>query len=144
MDERKRELMRDLDSYLSTRRRRQPSDDDSFYSFKKKKKVEVVEDPVPVDDEMEDEYEEEGPGFFKSLWYSIVGESEHKDETDELKEEVKDVKQEDVHHKEDVQALARISLEILRHTPGKWLKDFKQTDDFSKFKDILRRHEVIK
>ncbi len=143
MDERKRELMRDLDSYLTVRLRKRKNDEDSFYSFKKKK-VEVVDDTLPQVETLDDEYEEKGPGFWKSFWYGIVGEPENKDVTEELKEEVKDVKQEEVHVKEDVCALAKISLEMLRQTPNKWLKEFKQTEDFAKYKEILRRHDVIK
>lgn len=149
MDERKRELMNDLDSYLSSRLKKRSADDDDFYSFKKKK-VETVESAessvVEVQGEnLVEEYTDEGPGFFKSLWTSLVGERDSDaDAKKELKEEVLEVKQEESHVKQDIHDLAQISLEILRNTPKDWVKDFKETSKFAQFKDILRRHQVIK
>ena len=44
----------------------------------------------------------------------------------------------------DLKELARISLAVMKRMPGDMISEFKQTSDYDAFKDILRRHKLIK
>lgn len=47
-------------------------------------------------------------------------------------------------YKTDMKELCRIMLDMAKKLPDDELKEFKSSDDFSKMKGILRKHQVIK
>ncbi|MBS3175845.1 hypothetical protein J4457_01270 [Candidatus Woesearchaeota archaeon] len=49
-----------------------------------------------------------------------------------------------VHADNDIRELARISANILRLLPPEKLEDFKAGQDFNKYKELLKKHHIIK
>jgi len=45
---------------------------------------------------------------------------------------------------EDMKEVARIALTVLRKMPPELVKEFKSTPDYEKFKELLRKHNMIK
>src|SRR3989344_4786316 len=45
---------------------------------------------------------------------------------------------------EDMKEVAKIALGVIRQLPDEELRKFKQSSDFEKLKEILKKHELIK
>ncbi len=44
----------------------------------------------------------------------------------------------------DLKELARISLAVMKKMPGDLVHEFKQSADYDRFKELLRKHQLIK
>ncbi|MFQ5620777.1 MAG: hypothetical protein ACE5FT_02965 [Candidatus Nanoarchaeia archaeon] len=164
MDQRRDELHLDIDNYIHQRRKMDPAKKEKgttdlevyhdenkkpgllkrfFGWFKKKPEEPIPEEPVPEQPVFQHGEIEEVPnkpqrkGLLKRLLSLFVKEEEIIEELPETMEEVADAK-------EDLKVLAKLFLSTLEQLPPEELKKFKQTDEFKNFKDILRRHNVIK
>ena len=125
----RRELDSDLDSYLSKRRK---SIQLMAEEVRMSPEIEIEEEPKRSwlsrwlgwgDDEVVEEVREEKPDFDEVSVRSMV-------DSEQLKTDLKEV--------------ARISLAAFKDLPPDRLTGFKASPDFEKFKDILRRNNIIK
>lgn len=131
----RKELERDLEDYLARRRRHE-----------KKCKVEKMED-VRMPPEVET-YNDENPKHPWLAW--LFGHDEEKpaakepvpeQEFDETAiKQMVDVEQ----LRNDLREVARFSLAYFKDLPHDKLEKLKASPEFEKFKDVLRRHGVIK
>jgi len=95
--------------------------------------------PMAEDYEMEDEYVEEAA---KDGWFSrLMGKVFVKSREEEEIEDVNDLVAEDM---QDIKEIAEISTKVMKLLPADKLKEFKHGPDFEKFKEILRKRELIK
>ncbi|HSU72605.1 MAG TPA: hypothetical protein VLJ21_02035 [Candidatus Binatia bacterium] len=138
-DDRRKQLRRDMDSYLSQRKKggwslfkkSEPALHPTVQPYKKEEpKVEQLQP-------MEQEYESQSKkGWFSGFMNKLFGE-----ETQEMPvEESMPVSDTSA----DLKELARIALQVMKQMPGDQIRDFKETPDYEKFKNILRKHKLIK
>lgn len=165
-DERRSQLHGDIEDYLHQRHKKSPPEQPgkemkfsmetyentvqkpSFWSKVKgwfthkpikEEDLPPLEQEEPVFKEGEPEpMSEEKRGFFKQLMAFFV-------KQEQILEEVQEAPPEKVEEaKEDLRELAKLFLKTLERLPDDELKEFKETPEFIKFKDILRKHKVIK
>ncbi|MBI4139561.1 hypothetical protein HY483_01220 [Candidatus Woesearchaeota archaeon] len=163
MDERRTEVSRELDSYLSQRKsgggwkgwfstsNEQPQ---GRLNIKGSQMVQQVQEAVVQQTEQEpqavqlsetqesQEYKEASQK--KTFLHKIFG-GLRKNPSKEEAEKVEDmvVKQE-TDAAQDIQELARITLRVLKHLPDEELAEYKSSEDFDRMKDLLRKHKIIK
>ncbi|MEM4282367.1 MAG: hypothetical protein QXU88_02485 [Candidatus Woesearchaeota archaeon] len=77
------------------------------------------------------EYESEKKGFFEKLLERLG-----------LKRKEPEIISEPPN--QDIKELARICFSVVKKLPPEELKGFKESEDFAKFKEILKRHNLIK
>lgn len=138
-DDRRKQLRRDMDSYISSRKK------ESWSMFKKepqpilhptvhpyKKEEPKVEQAQP----MEQEYDAQKKGWFSGFMNKLFGEEQ----------EVIETPVQPVSHDAaaDLKEIARISLGVMKQLSGDQIHEFKETSDYEKFKTILRKHNLIK
>lgn len=64
---------------------------------------------------------------------------------DEVKVVLSEEKKETISKlKEDLKEISKITLKVLKNLPKEKIDSFKNTEDFDKFKTILRKHDMIK
>jgi len=148
---RKTELNRDLSSYIASKRKssfslkgiftgsQQSENTASMHPEVKPYESKEEEKEVPsMDDEaveeLEEEYAEESKGFFSKLKGLFKPEKEPEDSEEDVEELANP----------ELKELARITLTVLKKLPGQELREFKNSEDFAKFKDILARNNLIK
>jgi hypothetical protein len=146
-DVRQKEISRDIDSYISSKRK-----GSGLFGMFSKKEDEVVMthphvkpyddtpvDTAPIAEEMPvqaDEMPVEEKGDKKG-WFSRF----FKDEDQPVQEMVAEqVPSDDA----DLREVARITLGFMRMTDAAALAQIKSSPDFDKFKEILRRRNIIK
>lgn len=89
--------------------------------------------------EIEEEYKEE---VQKKDWISsIIDRIFVKTREEEEFEEVSDELAED---EQDMKSIAEISTNVMKMLPPEKLKEFKQSEEFHKFKEILKKRDLIK
>ena len=145
MEERQKEITRDLDSYISAKRKGsglfglfgKKSDDGevAMHPYVKPyddEPVATVTETKPVETPVDDAPQAEKKGFF-SRWFGS-------EEPQEIQEPVADAPADDA----DLREVARIALGFLRQTDQAALAKIKSSPDFEKFKEILRRRHIIK
>ena len=139
----RRELDRDLESYLAARRRKS-FDLKGFFRGLMPKPSEKVEMPTQVE-----VYEEEAPtptpspiveqkqeaGFLARLFAKDVAKKE---------EEITHAKIEAEEAITDMKEIAKVSLMIIKQLPDETLHTFKQSTEFARLKEILKKHGLIK
>lgn len=166
MDFRRSELNRDIGNYISSRRKNkfkigtffksaQKKDDAELhpevrpYSHKEPmtSEQELVEPMIETDaDEItEEEFdaaqeeiqaelnEHKKVGFFQRMF----GNKKEEQEAEEL----------DAFESEpdpDLKEISKITLDVLKKLDGDDLREFKESEDFARFKDILKRNNLIK
>jgi len=138
---RRKEVAKDLDSYLDARHRGyQPRS-----SVRMTNETTVVEqEPAPVPQQETSE-----PVSKKRTWLSSVMEKVFKPEessgveskvvpnTSYAVPSADDTRQ-------DMRDVATIALAVIKQLPERTLREFKESSDFDRFKTILRRHNIIK
>lgn len=135
MDDRNKQLHRDMDSYLSRRKRDswsghvgQPVLHPIVHPYKKEEPMEQAKSP------MEQEYEKKG--WFSGFMNKLFGEDTETTET------VSTVTTTDT--STDLKELARISISVMKKMPGDLVREFKESPDYEAFKSILRKHNLGK
>jgi hypothetical protein len=146
-DERRRQLRREMDSYMSQR-----SKSESWGLFKgkpepalhptvhpyKKEGPKVEQAPT----QMEAEYDQSKKGWFSGFMGKLFGEEAASDvPADHVQSSIGPSHAETTN---DLKEIARISLHVMKQMPGDAIRDFKTTADYEKFKDILRKHKLIR
>ena len=129
----RKEIDRDLEAYLASRRQ--------------KRKMAEPKEEIKMSPEIET-YDDEKP---KRSWLAwLFGHEEDKQpvqeilpekEFDEL--EVKKVVEVE-HLRNDLKEVSRFALEYFKDLPAEKLQKLKESPEFEKFKEILRRHGIIK
>ncbi|MEK6849865.1 MAG: hypothetical protein AABY01_04845 [Nanoarchaeota archaeon] len=137
MDERRKQLKKDMESYISTRRK-------SDWSFTKPFHPTIQEyKPKQEESAVENTEVTEKKGWFSKVSSKIFGEA-----ADEATEDVpaaqvhSQISSSETHT--DLKELARISLGVMKQMPGEQIHEFKQSPDYDKFKTILKKHNLIK
>ncbi len=134
MDERRRQLRRDMDSYLSQRRKSdwsffKPTLHPTVRPYKNKEADTVVSEMID---------EQPKKGWFSGMVDKLFGAEEAPEDVSEVQSQVSST------DATDLKEIARISIIVMKQLPGDAIHDFKQTPDYDKFKDILRKHQLIK
>ena len=139
---RREELEEDLSDYISARKRKKINFKKIFAfsaemrPYKEEKlemTVKAVENSTAAA-KLEKEYESEKAGWFGGLLASI-GLKKKEAPKEEFVEEPMI---------EDLRSMAKISMMVMRNLPQPVLADFKETPEFIKFKEILKKHNLIK
>ena len=139
---RREELDDDLSDYISARKRKKINFKKIFAfsaemrPYKEEKlemTVKAVENSTAAA-KLEKEYESEKAGWFGGLLASI-GLKKKEAPKEEFVEEPMI---------EDLRSMAKISMMVMRNLPQPVLADFKETPEFIKFKEILKKHNLIK
>ena len=153
MEERRRQLRREMDNYLTGRRRKEGG---GWFSQKpqplhpaiqpyKKEQQQVQEDdsqPQGPQGPMESEYEKSNKGWFSGFVGKLFGSEESPDVSQgEVSAQLAPTPEETLN---DLKEVSRISLHVMRQMPGDAISEFKSTPDYERFKDILRKHKLIK
>ncbi len=146
MTSKKDAFNRDLKDYLSSRKR--SSSFGEILKFKSKPKMEHVTEAGHSEDEtvsefIEEEYEQK-KGFFKRLFSDIFKDTKKKDSFEEAEEDKVKQTLEKEEVLKDMKELARISLSVIKQLPPEIIHDFRNSEDFSKLKEILKKHGLIK
>jgi hypothetical protein len=139
MEERRKQLKRDMDSYLTQRRK---SDGWGFFTKKPEHQLHPTihtykkEEPAMPDTAPEAKSKK---GWFSSAVDKMFGAEDVAEDAplEQVQSQVADASA-------DLKELARISLGVMKRMPGDMISEFKQTPDYDAFKDILRRHKLIK
>lgn len=116
---RREDLYKELEHDISRRKR-------SEGAFFKPKKVQKME----YDQDIKEVVEEKRGGFFSKLFGSSKIE-----EMPEIKVDAS---------AEDLKEIAKITLKALKMLPPEQITAFKNTEDYSKLKEILKKHNMIK
>ncbi|MBI5065291.1 hypothetical protein HZA97_03560 [Candidatus Woesearchaeota archaeon] len=130
----KTDFDKDLDEYLSERSRKQ-----FFFNMVqtfKSKKPEVKLSPDVETYEAANAVKEEKTskqGFFSRLFSST-----------ESKEFVELPHQDVQPTKDELKFVAQVALNKIKRMPSEELEVFKGSEEFQKFKEVLKRHELIK
>lgn len=128
----KTDFDKDLDEYLSERSRKQ-----FFFNMVqtfKSKKPEVKLSPDVETYEAANAVKEDKPqkqGFFSRLF------SAENKEFVELHQDVQPTK-------DELKFVAQVALNKIKKMPSEELEVFKVSEEFQKFKEVLKRHELIK
>ena len=153
MDDRRRQIRRDIDRYLTDRRKTggwfksQPKPQSPLHptiqTYKNTMNTDNTEEQKEEKPpgEMETDYETAKKGWLSSMVDKLFGAEASEVNQDELALQTAPSLLETT---DDLKEIARISLHVLRQMEGDQIKDFKQTPDYEKFKDILRKHNLIK
>lgn len=140
---RREELDDDLSNYISARKRKKfnfrkifafSAEMKPYKEEKLEMTVKAVEDSNAAA-KLEKEYEAEKAGWFGGLLASI-GLKKKAAPKEEFPAEDPMV--------EDLRSMAKISMMVMRNLPQPVLADFKETPEFIKFKEILKKHSLIK
>jgi hypothetical protein len=147
--ERKRALRREMDSYLTQRRKSsgwgmaQESPLHPTVQPYKEQQMHVEEAPEQVEEE-HSEVQESSKGWFGRMVEKLFGD----DEVDELMQEDAQAEAEYVptheETQEDLKTIATISLNVMKTMPGNHIKNFKDSGDYEVFKNLLKKHKLIK
>lgn len=131
---RKKELAKDLDMYLSQRRQQDApvvaSQPKPYDTQPEETSVDVVEDDL--------EYAPK-KSWFSNVMERLFGPEEEATLHEEPEEDVPEGDP-----RQDLREVASIALLVIKQLPNKTLEEFKESRDFVKFKEILRRHKIIK
>ncbi len=128
----KTDFDKDLDEYLSERSRKQ-----FFFNMVqtfKSKRPEVKLSPDVETYDAANAVKEEKPqkqGFFSRLF------STENKEFVEIHQEVQPTK-------DELKFVAQVALNKIKKMPSEELEVFKVSEEFQKFKEVLKRHELIK
>ena len=143
-DVRQKEITKDLDRYISSKRKgglfgmfgKSESDDEvAMHPYVKTYDDEpaaVTPSPEPVAAAAAEEETPQPKKGFLSRWF---GEAEPEVEAAPVQAPAEDA---------DLREVARIALAFLRQTDADALARIKSSPDFEKFKEILRRRNIIK
>ena len=132
------DISRELDTYISRRRTQEPIEPVQV------QEPVVQEEVIPVvEDVSSDPDFVEKKSWFSNLMEKVFGPDEDELVPEAVGEEVTNVVPSD-ELQTDMRNLAEISLGIIRRLPQRTLEDFKSSDDFGQFKEILRKHSIIK
>ena len=136
MDERAKQLHRDMNSYLSQRKKDSWSEKKEkpilhpiVHPYKKEEPMEQAKSP------MEQEYEKKGwfSGFMSKLFGEEAQPADEAAPAAPANDAVADLKE-----------VARISLQVMKKMPADLVREFKESPDYEKFKAILRKHNLAK
>lgn len=173
MEERVHVIKNDLDNYLSSRRKkygipgRKPERSLMSQIFGKRKKKPVIEEqdeltvkvdpatgkslaPLPEEKgESKEVYQEIKPrkkSFISSILSKIGGSKDEVDEQfiDEYEEEMEGLDKDLSETREDIKAVAKFATEVMAKLPPNQVDAIKETPEFGKFKEVLKRYELIK
>ncbi|MBI4451255.1 hypothetical protein HY642_04740 [Candidatus Woesearchaeota archaeon] len=136
MESRKQLVNEELERYIASRKKRTPW---TGVFASREKKMEPTVQPYKEEQVSEEEYEQ-GKGFFAKMAEKLFGE---KPAAEPAQIEV----QPEIDAGEilsDMKELSRISLSIIKQLPPEQVQELKQTQDFERFKEILRKHKIIK
>ncbi len=115
-----------------------PSEDEiqeAVENAEKEKKIEAD----AAEEELEDQYVEEieKEGWFSRLIAKIFVKSREEEELEDAADEIAEDQQ-------DMKVIAEISTKVMKMLPAEQLKEFKQSEEFHMFKEILKKRELIK
>lgn len=113
--------------------------EDFEVSEKEAEKEEIREKETEERSELEEEYTEEvqNPGWISRLLGRIFVKSREEEELEDAADEIA----EDVN---DMKIIAEIATKVMKMLPPEKMKEFKQSEEFHKFKEILKKRELIK
>jgi len=97
-------------------------------------------EPAPPEGQMDKEYETTKKGWVSSFVDKLFG-SEAEITKGDVENQLEPSADETT---EDLKEISRISLHVMRQMPSEAISEFKTTPDYEKFKDILRKHKLIK
>ncbi|MBI4145184.1 hypothetical protein HY493_03180 [Candidatus Woesearchaeota archaeon] len=144
MDERRKQLRREMDTYISQRRK-----SEGWSMFKKQAQpalhptVQPYKKEEPMQAPVETEYEQSKKGWFSGFMNKLFGEEQPSEDVpqSEAQSQMAPSHEETIN---DLKEIARISLGVMKQMPGEAVREFKATPDYEKFKDILRKHKLIR
>ena len=161
MDQRKTEVSRDLDSYISQRRK---SEGWGWFGKQEESKgrlnvkmgqgqeqesvvtqpESITQDPVVEDQSqsMQNEYKETAEK--KSFFHKVFGGLKRHPTSQGVEKVEEIVVHEESGDVQDLQELARIALRVMKRLPPEDLAEYKSSEDFERMKDLLRKHKIIK
>lgn len=113
--------------------------DESLEEAGERREEEEKAEEEKAEEELEEEYQEE---VKKESWISnLIAKIFVKSREEEELEEASDELAEDF---QDMKTIAAISTKVMKMLPPEKMKEFKEGEDFAKFKEILRKRELIK
>lgn len=151
MRRKKNEFNKELSNYIAKRRKQNPFRAPEGIYEPKKQPASVIdnhevdkmdEDTTP--EELANEYETERKGFFSKLfqkWFGVKEELASEEPAEQ--EQISQIVEKDA-VLEDMRTIARIALGLSKQVPPERLSEFKQSQDFAVFKEILKKHGLIK
>jgi len=117
----------DMDNYLSRKRQ-----DSTYYEHKKQREDAVAEDETMEDDESYEEKKES-----KGIISRIKGWLSFDDEEEEAPEETNNVP-------DDLLEALKIQNKWLKQLPSPVMKEFKSSEDYRRYKEILETYNLLK
>ncbi len=161
MDERRTEVSRELDSYLSQRKSgggwkewfsssdEQPQ---GRLNIKGSQMAQQVQEPVVQEQEpqavqiseKQDSKEYKEASQKRTFLHKIFGGLRKNPSAEEAAKVEEIVVGQETEVVQDIQELARITLRVLKHLPDEELAEYKSSEDFDRMKDLLRKHKIIK
>jgi|GEM_PF-4094602 len=85
-------------------------------------------------------------GFFRSILSKLGVSKEDVDQEfiDEYEQEMDGLDKDLSETREDIKVVAKFATEVMAKLPPKQVEAIKETSEFSKFRDVLKRYELIK
>jgi hypothetical protein len=147
----KEDFNKDLNDYISSKKRQQRGGIFDFLKNKntgvkkmteeeKKQEIEDIEDmedEAESLEEQEEEIEEEKEGLFRRIINKLK-----MNKTEEIPEE----EEVELAHEldEDTKKVLKMSYEWLKYMPESKLRDFKESEDFALYKEVLKKYGLAK
>jgi hypothetical protein len=150
------EFERELEDYIAQRRKAKIKFPKLFGSTKKKKMPELPPEIQKYDETTPAESPEVMPGEEpeypeKKGLFTKVLESLGLVSAEEKKQQPADVPAEEVQHMlvqdekhQDMKEVAKIALAVIKQLPPDELATFKSSPEFSRLKELLKKHQLIK
>ena len=134
----KEEFERDLQDYLHARKRARFNIKESLQGFLKKITPKRSPETVEMHEEVEVYHEKvEKPVKKESILTKIFKKEPHQEEVLRTKMQADDAVS-------DMKEISKIALGMIKQLPDEQLREFKESPDFEKLKNILKKHELIK
>ncbi len=129
------EFERDMHEYLRARRRAGLNIKEILKGLIPKRKPEKIEMPeeIEVYDEKEEAPKAPKEGVFAKMFKKEPAQEEIMQAQMQVEDTITDMKE-----------VSKITLNMIRQLPDEELRKFKQSPDFERLKNILKKHELIK
>jgi len=129
---------RDLQDYLHARKRARFNIKESVQGFLKKITPRRSPEKVEMHEEVEVYHEkEEKPSKKENMFTKMFKKEPQQEEILRTKMQAEDAVS-------DMKEISKIALGMIKQLPDEQLRAFKESPDFEKLKNILKKHELIK
>ena len=151
------EFHKDLGRYISKRRKQNPLKAVQGLYDKKQQPIqnyapevnkmdEIAQESTQqtnAQEELAKEYETERKGFLGRMMEKWFGAREEIPQEENSDQQISQIVEKDA-LTSDIRVVAKIALQLSKQVPPEQLHEFKESNDFILFKDILRKHGLIK